>query len=163
LQRLSADLYTGVVKMINVGILFGGKSAEHEVSLQSAKNIFDALDREKYNPVLIGIAKDGRWLKPPSLAALNPSSDSVALIPESGGKISTLSVQGLGTPAETIDVVFPILHGPFGEDGTVQGLLKLADRPFVGAGVLASAVGGQGRNEAPLPRRGPPHRQVQIP
>ncbi|AEF81927.1 D-alanine--D-alanine ligase [Leadbettera azotonutricia] len=140
------------MKKINVGILFGGKSAEHEVSLQSAKNVFDALDREKYNPVLIGIAKDGRWLKGdasgfllhaenPRLIALNHSSDWVALVPESGGKISNLSIGEPQPTAQTIDVVFPILHGPFGEDGTVQGLLKLANIPFVGTGVLASAVG----------------------
>jgi D-alanine-D-alanine ligase len=136
-------------RKIRVGILFGGKSAEHEVSLQSAKNVFDAIDREKYTPVLIGIDKSGRWLlneesqflinpEDPKRIRLNRSSDSVALIPQSGGIISNLSsLKG----DQRIDVVFPILHGPFGEDGTVQGLLKLADIPFVGSGVLGSAVG----------------------
>ena len=95
-------------KKITVGILFGGKSAEHEVSLQSAKNVTDAIDRSKYEPVQIKIDKDGSWSRP----------------------FNDLAV----------DVVFPILHGPFGEDGTVQGLLKLAEIPFVGAGVLASAA-----------------------
>jgi D-alanine-D-alanine ligase len=136
-------------KKIRVGILFGGKSAEHEVSLQSAKNVFDAIDREKYTPILIGIDKSGKWLlndeskfllnaDDPQRISLNLSSDSVALIPQSGGIISNLS-----SPREekAVDVVFPILHGPLGEDGTVQGLLKLADLPFVGAGVLGSAVG----------------------
>lgn len=136
-------------KKINIGILFGGKSAEHEVSLQSAKNVFDAIDKGKYNPILIGIGKDGKWLlnneskfllnaDDPKLIKLNQSSDSVALVPQSAGEISnfTNSSQGL-----KIDVVFPILHGPFGEDGTVQGLLKLANLPFVGASVLGSAVG----------------------
>jgi len=137
-------------KKIRVGILFGGKSAEHEVSLQSAKNVYDAIDREKYEPVLIGIDKSGRWLLSdnesrfllnadnPRLIRLNASSDEVALVPQSRGAIANLSEM---KSDNFIDVVFPILHGPFGEDGTVQGLLKLADIPFVGAGVLASAAG----------------------
>ena len=136
-------------KKVNVAILFGGKSAEHEVSLQSAKNVFEAINREKYNVIFIGIDKSGKWLlndgskillnsENPKLIKLNKNSDPVALVPQSSGKISNL------TKDETnlkIDVVFPILHGPFGEDGTVQGLLKLANVPFVGAGVLGSAVG----------------------
>lgn len=136
-------------KKINVGILFGGKSAEHEVSLQSAKNVYDAIDKEKYNPILIGIDKTGKWLlndssqfllnaNDPKLIKLNTASDSVALVPQSSGKISNLSGNN---DSPVIDVIFPILHGPFGEDGTVQGLLKLANIPFVGAGVLGSAVG----------------------
>lgn len=136
-------------KKINVGLLFGGKSAEHEVSLQSAKNVLEAIDRKKYNPILIGINKTGKWLlsnrfnfllnaENPKLIKLNPSGDLVALVPQSEGKISNLTK---GKSSAIIDVVFPILHGPLGEDGTVQGLLKLADIPFVGAGVLGSAVG----------------------
>jgi len=136
-------------KKISVGILFGGKSAEHEVSLQSAKNVIDAIDKEKYDPVLIGIDKSGKWLlnessdvllniDNPKLIKLDQSSDSVALIPQSKGRISNFSHKGAH---KSIDVIFPILHGPFGEDGTIQGLLKLADIPFVGAGVLASAIG----------------------
>ncbi|MHB9293813.1 putative D-alanine-D-alanine ligase [Hollandina sp. SP2] len=136
-------------KKIKVAILFGGKSAEHEVSLQSAKNVFDAIDREKYTPILIGIDKSGRWLmndaskfllnpEDPQRIRLNPSGDSVALIPQSRGVISNISAW---KQEQFIDVVFPILHGPFGEDGTVQGLLKLADIPFVGAGVLGSVIG----------------------
>ena len=147
-------------KKLRIGILFGGKSAEHEVSLQSAKNVYDAIDRNKYEPVLIGIDKSGRWLlndesrflldaDNPELIRLNPSSDAVALVPQSKGTIANLSAIKKDSQlsvsetkvSDTIDVVFPILHGPFGEDGTVQGLLKLADIPFVGAGVLASAVG----------------------
>ncbi|MDR1278051.1 MAG: D-alanine--D-alanine ligase [Treponema sp.] len=136
-------------KKINVGILFGGKSAEHEVSLQSAKNVYDAIDREQYHPILIGIDKTGKWLlnegsrfllndDDPGRIRLNQSGDPVTLIPESRGAISNLrDLKDSGT----VDVVFPILHGPFGEDGTVQGLLRLADIPFVGSGVLGSAVG----------------------
>ncbi|MDR0623705.1 MAG: D-alanine--D-alanine ligase [Treponema sp.] len=136
-------------KKITVGILFGGKSAEHEISLQSAKNVYDAIDREKYHPVLIGIDKTGRWLlnggsgfllnaEDPERIRLNHEGEPVALVPESGGVISNL--EGL-KDSGAVDVVFPILHGPFGEDGTVQGLLRLADIPFVGSGVLGSAVG----------------------
>ncbi|MDR2632884.1 MAG: D-alanine--D-alanine ligase [Treponema sp.] len=136
-------------RKIKVGILFGGKSAEHEVSLQSAKNVFDALDREKYTPILMGIDKSGRWLleeasefllnpEDPQRISLNPAGDSVALIPQSSGVIANANTL---KQAQCIDVIFPILHGPFGEDGTVQGLLKLADIPFVGAGVLGSAIG----------------------
>ena len=136
-------------RKINVAILFGGKSVEHEVSLQSAKNVIDAIDKEKYNPTLIGIDKQGKWLLNdnsrfllnsgnPKLIKLNKSSDSVALVPQSKGEIVNFSNP---ENKHTIDVVFPILHGPFGEDGTVQGLLKLANVPFVGASVLGSAVG----------------------
>ena len=135
---------------IRVGILFGGKSAEHEISLLSAKNVIDAIDKTKYEPVLIGIDKSGRWLmnEPsqfllnstnPKLIALNKAnSQSVALVPQSEGRLTSLHS---GHFDKTVDVVFPILHGPFGEDGTIQGLLKLANVPFVGAGVLSSAVG----------------------
>jgi D-alanine-D-alanine ligase len=136
-------------KKINVGILFGGKSVEHEVSLQSAKSIFEAIDREKYNPILIGIDKSGKWFlkdnsefllnaDSPKLIKLNQTGSPIALLPQSGGKIFNL----VKTDEDLkIDVVFPILHGSFGEDGTMQGLLKLANIPFVGASVLGSAVG----------------------
>jgi len=131
-------------KKITVGILFGGKSAEHEVSLLSAKNIYDAIDRSKFEPVLIGIDKNGKWLLndashfllnsgDPRHISLDPSGSPTALNPASQGLLSNGSLQ--------LDVVFPILHGPFGEDGTVQGLLKLAGIPFVGSDVLGSAVG----------------------
>lgn len=137
-------------KKIRVGILFGGKSAEHEVSLQSAKNVVDAIDKDKYEVSLIGIDKTGKWLLPnksqfllndsdPKLIKLNKENgESVALIPRSGGELTNLTD---GNAHTAIDVVFPILHGPFGEDGTMQGLLKLSGVPFVGAGVLGSAVG----------------------
>ena len=135
---------------IRVGILFGGKSAEHEISLLSAKNVIEALDKTRYEPVLIGIDKSGRWVTnepsrfllnthDPKLIAINPDeSAGVALIPQSEGRLTRLDTSGL---VQSVDVVFPILHGPLGEDGTIQGLLKLAGVPFVGAGVLGSAVG----------------------
>jgi len=133
--------------MKKVGILFGGKSAEHEISLLSAKNIYEAIDRTKFEPVLIGIDKTGRWLlndaskyllnaDNPSLIKLNPDGKTVSLRPESSGLLSAEGGANIN-----LDVVFPILHGPFGEDGTIQGFLKLADIPFVGPGVLGSAVG----------------------
>jgi len=136
-------------KKINVGILFGGRSAEHEVSLQSARNVIDAMDKEKYNPLLLGIDKSGKWhlydhstflanSDNPKLIKLNNAGDSVALIPQCEGGISNLVDSDFN---ESIDVAFPILHGPFGEDGTIQGLLKLANIPFVGAGVSGSAIG----------------------
>jgi len=136
-------------KKITVGIIFGGKSAEHEVSLLSAKNIYDAIDRSKFEPALIGIDKNGKWLLSdasrfllnsgdPRHISLDLSGSPTALIPASRGLLSNGNA---AIPHSQLDVVFPILHGPFGEDGTVQGLLKLAGVPFVGSDVLGSAVG----------------------
>ena len=142
-------LHTANMKRkINVAVLFGGKSAEHEVSVQSARNVVSALDKNKYAVRLIGIDKLGAWLSEfeskRNLALstdgggmLHTTSSEVALIPGSQG---LLSGKGADTQ-EKIDVVFPVLHGPCGEDGTIQGLLKLADVAFVGAGVLGSAIG----------------------
>ncbi len=140
-----------MAKKTRVGILFGGKSAEHEVSLRSAKNVADAIPKDKYEVVLIGIDKSGRWLLNDAsdfllssagnpMPRLNENGQKVALIPESAGELTAVSAGGRPAAAR-VDVVFPILHGPMGEDGTVQGLLKLAGIPFVGAGVLGSAVG----------------------
>lgn len=131
-------------------LLFGGKSAEHEVSLQSARSIFEAIDKNKYEIILIGIDKQGHWhlneashfllhAENPRLIALNKSSEHVALVPTHNKNelVNLSNHQTLGP----IDVVFPILHGPYGEDGTIQGLLKLFHAPFVGASVLGSAIG----------------------
>lgn len=133
-------------KRLRVAILFGGKSAEHEISLISARNIVAAMDPNKYDVVAIGIDKQGRWHldegarllrgKDHSSVEIGDSDSAAAVRP---GDTPTPLVGGGGFGA--VDVVFPILHGPFGEDGTVQGLLKLANLPFVGAGVLGSAVG----------------------
>ena len=132
---------------LRVGILFGGKSAEHEISIQSAGNVYDAIDRNRFEPVLIGIEKNGKWRLAGDSISLSSPGGAVALVPENEGSIYGLPCEP-GQPASVaaasdlkLDVVFPILHGPFGEDGTVQGLLKLADVPFVGSGVLGSAVG----------------------
>jgi len=128
-------------RKIRVGILFGGKSAEHEISLQSAGNVFDAIDRNVFEPVLVGIEKNGKWRMADDSVSLATQGEAVAMIPEVRGSLLAVSGDfGRANPLD-LDVVFPILHGPFGEDGTVQGLLKLAGVPFVGSGVLGSAVG----------------------
>lgn len=136
-------------RKIRVGIIFGGKSIEHEVSLQSAKNVISALNKEKYEPVLIGIDKKGKWLlggganyllnsENPKLIALNKRNmREVGLVTGEGRALMVLE----NSKKEPLDVVFPVLHGPLGEDGTVQGLLKLLGIPFVGPSVLGSAIG----------------------
>ncbi len=134
-------------RKIRVGIFFGGQSAEHEVSLQSAKNVLEAIDQEVYDPVLIGIDKKGGWhiqdqqhqLEATSRSLITAGSDESALtlLPGKGELIDTKGKSSL----EPIDVALPILHGPRGEDGTIQGFLELANIPYVGPGVLGSAVG----------------------
>lgn len=139
-----------MAKKIRVGILFGGKSAEHEVSLQSAKNVYDAIDKNKYEVTLIGIDKQGRWylssekqfllsVDNPKLIKFKNVKENLALMP--GENKKQLMKIADNRTIDLIDVIFPVLHGTFGEDGTIQGLLKLANIPFVGAGVLGSAVG----------------------
>src|SRR6266480_2287649 len=125
-------------KKIRVGLLFGGRSAEHEVSLQSAKNIVNAIDKKggwhlnQGSEFLVPATKS-------QLPELPEGGENLALVPgKQGGQLVPLS--GHNRPG-SLDVVFPVLHGPFGEDGTVQGLLKLANVAFVGAGVLGSAIG----------------------
>ncbi|MFR0689642.1 D-alanine--D-alanine ligase [Enterobacterales bacterium AE_CKDN230030158-1A_HGKHYDSX7] len=134
---------------LRVGVIFGGRSAEHEVSLQSAKNIVDALDRERFEPVLIGIDKEGRWhlndasdyllnQENPALIALNRSHRELAVVP---GKAEQQLVEtGSRQLLDAVDVIFPIVHGTQGEDGCLQGLLRMADIPFVGSDVLGSAI-----------------------
>ncbi|HMD33229.1 MAG TPA: D-alanine--D-alanine ligase family protein [Candidatus Acidoferrales bacterium] len=132
-------------KRIRVGVLFGGRSGEHEVSIASAQSVLRALDPEKYEAIPIGIAKDGRWLVGDGAQKLLPQvlkrGHRVILPPDpSAGSLMAVGESLAGPPAR-IDVMFPVLHGTFGEDGTVQGLLELAGVPYVGGGVLASAVG----------------------
>ncbi|WP_437863102.1 D-alanine--D-alanine ligase family protein [Sorangium sp. So ce363] len=136
---------------VRVAVLFGGRSAEHEISLLSARFVVEALDRDRFEPVLIGIDKSGRWLlqeealllgaaRDPRLARLNEAMPEIALDAHPGpAGEATLTVPG--GARSPIDVVFPVLHGPTGEDGCVQGLLELAGVPYVGSGVLGSAVG----------------------
>jgi D-alanine-D-alanine ligase len=137
------------LKKKKVGIIFGGKSAEHEVSLQSAKNIVDAIDKEKYDVVLVGIDKDGKWhlndktsyllnAENPKLIALNKSEDNIAIVP--GTANNQLIHAENAVSLDQLDVVFPIVHGTLGEDGSLQGMLRLANLPFVGPSVLGSSV-----------------------
>ena len=132
-------------KRLRVGVLFGGRSGEHEVSLVSAASVIRALDPEKYDVVPIGISKDGRWLGGGSAQKLLPevlrSGDRVVLPPDPSAAALMPFTSGSGQPSVHVDVIFPVLHGTYGEDGTVQGLLELAGLPYVGAGVLASSVG----------------------
>jgi len=136
-------------KKIRVAILFGGRSAEHEISLISARNIAEAINKEKYEIVSIGIDKQGRWFFDEGARLLCGGDQArvefgrrdqpAAIVP--GAMQTPIARLGPRRLPGNIDVVFPVLHGPFGEDGTVQGLLKLAEVPFVGAGVIGSAVG----------------------
>ena len=163
-----------VMEKLRVGILFGGRSGEHEVSLLSAASVLNAIDKEKYEDVPIGITKDGRWLtaqhaenlltgklvlEPRNLRAGDPETTSPAAVLARGeavvvppepvhrhtGLVPFQTDAGLMRRASdraiNVDVIFPVLHGTFGEDGTIQGLLELADIPYVGAGVLGSAAG----------------------
>src|SRR5687767_5033419 len=130
--------WANVTRKLRVGIIYGGRSGEHEVSVVSAASIFKHLDRAKYDPVPVLIEKSGQWLlggKPPEVLSAGAVSDA-----RPAGALQTTepsaAVAGSG-----FDVIFPVLHGPYGEDGTVQGLLELANVPYVGAGVLGSAVG----------------------
>jgi len=123
---------------IRIAVLFGGRSGEHEVSLRSAESVLQALDPQKYDVVPIGITHDGRWLSSGNpMRTLAPKETIQKEL--SDGKPAAISAEV--QQAVRFDVVFPVLHGTYGEDGTIQGLLELADLPYVGAGVLGSAVG----------------------
>jgi D-alanine-D-alanine ligase len=168
LKGVGRDCYYPSVKKLRVGVIYGGRSGEHEVSVASAASILKHLDRSRYEPLPVRIEKDGRWtiadrlptaisaaevieharvatarpLRPgrETVLVAHPSEDTLLTIerraPQASAGDEQAVVTGLG-----LDVVFPVLHGPFGEDGTVQGLLELANIPYVGAGVMASAVG----------------------
>src|SRR5437016_13600356 len=126
------------MKKIRVGVIFGGRSGEHEVSLRSAESILKALDRNKYDVVPIGITHEGRWMASRGAVAMLSAKDQIQKVLTDGDPI-TLPAEPAGQGI--VDVIFPILHGTYGEDGTIQGLLELANVPYVGAGVLGSAVG----------------------
>ncbi|MDD5567304.1 MAG: D-alanine--D-alanine ligase [Patescibacteria group bacterium] len=141
-------------KKITVGVIFGGQSGEHEVSLVSANSVINSLDRKKYQVIPIGITKSGHWLMGPDALkflrtgqgvnfhheSIIPESNQQALVPINKS-ITRLHKTQKGIYQGKLDVVFPVLHGPYGEDGTIQGLFELSDIPYVGAGVLASACG----------------------
>ncbi len=147
------------VTKLRVGVIYGGRSGEHEVSLASAAAVFQNLDPDRYEAVAIRIEKDGRWALPGEAPTVMKAADVIAnrtgrTIPDGGREAHLVAHPGGDTlltidrahnqptvSGLALDVVFPVLHGPYGEDGTVQGLLELANVPYVGAGVLASAVG----------------------
>jgi D-alanine-D-alanine ligase len=142
-----------VAKKLRVGVIFGGRSGEHEVSIRSARAIVEAIDRKKFEVVPIGITKEGKWLAPAQSAQLLPASvqpllpskthtatGDVALLGDPSRK-GLISLDSESLNGEKLDVVFPALHGTYGEDGTLQGLLEMADVPYVGCGVLASSCG----------------------
>jgi D-alanine-D-alanine ligase len=157
------------MKRLRIGVLFGGRSGEHEVSLLSAASVLKAIDKDKYEVVPIGISKEGRWLTPMHAerllrgeshdeggrplragdpettpgAAVLAKGEAVIVppVPQSHGLIPFESPARATEHSIEVDVIFPVLHGTFGEDGTIQGLLELADIPYVGAGVLGSAAG----------------------
>jgi len=131
-------------KRLRVGVLFGGRSGEHEVSLASAASVIRGLDPEKYEAVPIGITKDGRWMVGTSAQKMLPEvlkSGQRVVLPADPNVASLVPLDENRSGGLRVDVVFPVLHGTFGEDGTVQGLLELAGLPYVGAGVLGSSVG----------------------
>jgi D-alanine-D-alanine ligase len=136
-----------MAERLRVALLFGGRSAEHDVSVISAGNVFRALDPARYDTVPIGITRSGVWLLS-SLndgafpAAVPKSGPRVALVPGGAGQLAILSETDAAAPdlSRSIDVVFPVLHGPFGEDGTVQGVAEIAGVAYVGSGVLGSAA-----------------------
>ena len=124
-----------------IAIICGGKSSEHEISCVSANGVLNAIDRNKFEPVLIGITKSGKWLLLPDDSNFSIVNGALPTVPESGIEVSITSL-GLvaGGKQLAIDVAFPVLHGPYGEDGTIQGLFEMIGIKYVGSGVLASAV-----------------------
>jgi D-alanine-D-alanine ligase len=143
-----------MIKKLRIGVIFGGRSGEHEVSVRSARAVIEAIDSSKYEVVPIAITKEGNWLGPAAAARLLPKATQSLLAPGTRqGKKDDVMIAGDpsraglmrlnrgGGPVEALDVVFPVLHGTYGEDGTLQGLLEMAAIPFVGCGTLASTCG----------------------
>ena len=128
-----------------LGVIFGGRSGEHEIAIRSARTVLEQADPEKYQIVPVAIAEDGRWMSPAESLALFPD-ETQAIFRERYGEpaVDVLELSGdtqtIGLRSE-VDVAFPVLHGTFGEDGTIQGLFEMADVPYVGCGVLASSTG----------------------
>ncbi len=134
-----------MAKKIRVGVIFGGRSGEHQVSLRSAESVIKAIDKKKYEVVPIAVTQQGRWLISGDAKAMLPEGVMRANHHQSVAIIGDPTQQGLkrldANVSEHLDVVFPVLHGTYGEDGTIQGLLEMAGVPYVGCGVLASATG----------------------
>ena len=132
-------------RKLRVALLFGGRSAEHDVSLMSAANVYRALDPARYEVVAIAVARTGAWMLcvlPDGKFPTQVPDDGplITLLPGGGGRLVIASTDATVEPPAPVDVIFPVLHGPFGEDGSVQGLAELAGVPFVGASVFASAA-----------------------
>ncbi len=135
------------MKKLNIGILLGGKSAEHEISLISALNVYNSLDKKKYNPVLIGIDKKGKWFLQNKSFSTNSLDPQKVKLKKSNKQLAIIAGQDRGQLMQIsnkktiyLDAIFPVLHGTYGEDGTMQGLLKLLNIPFVGVDLLGSAI-----------------------
>jgi len=139
---------------LRVGVIFGGRSGEHEIAIRSARTVIEQIDKDKYEVVPIAISQDGKWLSPRESVELLPEQTRNAITPGSSfvenapiALLGDTARRGLtvfenrGTGLVPLDVIFPVLHGTFGEDGTIQGLLEMADIPYVGCGVLSSACG----------------------
>jgi D-alanine-D-alanine ligase len=143
-----------MARKLRVGVIFGGRSGEHEVSMRSARSVIEAIDKTKYDVVPIAITKEGNWLGSAAAAKLLPAdtqrklsantlnnrTNDVAILGDPS-RTGLMRLDGSDQPTEKLDVVFPVLHGTYGEDGTLQGLLEMACMPFVGCGTLASACG----------------------
>jgi D-alanine-D-alanine ligase len=136
-------------RRLTVAILFGGRSAEHDVSRASAANVLRSLDPERYETVLVGITREGRWLcadagngagSGTTALVVPEDGPQLALLPGGRGRILCVGAEAQARELPAFDIVFPVLHGPHGEDGTVQGALELADVPYVGSGVVGSAA-----------------------
>lgn len=127
----------------NLVVIFGGRSSEHEVSCISVQTVAKAVDLEKYEMILVGITKDGRWLKADSIESIADSSwydSTVSAVISPDTSREMIIRDGNNITVQKVDVIFPVLHGMYGEDGTIQGLFEMADIPYVGCGVLASAA-----------------------
>ncbi|HLM00859.1 MAG TPA: D-alanine--D-alanine ligase family protein [Pyrinomonadaceae bacterium] len=139
-----------------IGVIFGGRSGEHEISIRSAKTVIEQINKDKYEVMPIAISPEGKWLNPSEALAMLPAAtqkligaqvgnfpqETVALLGDTSYKgLTRLNAASGEEKTSALDVVFPVLHGTFGEDGTIQGLLEMADIPYVGCGVLASACG----------------------
>ncbi len=143
-------------KKLRIGLIFGGRSGEHEVSVRTARAVIESIDTRKYEVIPIAITKEGKWLSPPDAAGLLPedtrshlpgqfltgSRADIAILGDPSHRgITSLAKNSGSQSSQQLDLIFPVLHGPFGEDGTLQGLLEMANIPYVGCGVLASSCG----------------------
>src|SRR5688500_10569393 len=136
---------------LRVGVIFGGRSGEHEIAIRSARTVIEQIDKDRYEVIPIAISQEGAWLNPAASLALLPDATQKISVDKFGepitdeitlaGDTSAKGLETRGGDSVPLDVIFPVLHGTYGEDGTIQGLLEMADVPYVGCGVLGSACG----------------------